>query len=195
MNCYNCGQVLPEDSQFCQYCGNKIENEVVNQMEIKEEAIVIESPTVEIEKNKHRSIEKTKKKKLKLRFCKFCGAQIDTQTKKCSGCGKQYFKGIKFNKFLIIVFVLSLMIIASVTLNIVQVAEINRLKADYAVIVDSNSKRYHLYGCADLDTSSLLEIYNISKVKELGYSECSKCYNKSASQRALDKLKKKYGID
>lgn len=74
--------------------------------------------------------EKKKEKKSKVRFCKFCGGQIDAQTKKCSGCGKQYFKGIKLNKFLITVLILSLVIISSVILNIVQMIETNELKDD-----------------------------------------------------------------
>ncbi|MEE0945038.1 MAG: Ig-like domain-containing protein [Clostridia bacterium] len=42
-----------------------------------------------------------KKQKTKTRFCKMCGNPIDAQSKKCISCGKQYFKGIKFNKLII----------------------------------------------------------------------------------------------
>lgn len=37
-------------------------------------------------------------RKVKVRYCKFCGSLIDNETKICSGCGKKYFK-IKFKKF------------------------------------------------------------------------------------------------
>lgn len=33
-----------------------------------------------------------KPKKAKSRFCKLCGSPIDPATKKCTGCGKQYFR-------------------------------------------------------------------------------------------------------
>ncbi len=33
--------------------------------------------------------------KVKCRFCKLCGGEIDSETKCCTKCGKQYFKGIK----------------------------------------------------------------------------------------------------
>ena len=32
---------------------------------------------------------------VKCRFCKLCGGEIDSETKRCTKCGKQYFKGIK----------------------------------------------------------------------------------------------------
>ena len=46
-------------------------------------------------------------KKVKARYCKFCGSLIDNETKICGGCGKKYFK-IKFKKifFKTILFVL-----------------------------------------------------------------------------------------
>ena len=39
------------------------------------------------------SITETKEKSVasKVRYCKFCGSPIDAETKKCTGCGKQYF--------------------------------------------------------------------------------------------------------
>lgn len=36
----------------------------------------------------------------KVRFCSRCGGKIDNDTKKCTGCGKQYFKGFRVNKVL-----------------------------------------------------------------------------------------------
>ena len=55
--------------------------------------------------------EKSRKKK----YCSRCGKLIDSKTKKCTGCGKQYFKGIQMKPVTII---LSLVIVASVLLNI-----------------------------------------------------------------------------
>lgn len=50
------------------------------------------------------------KKDIKIqKFCKHCGSAIDTSTRKCTGCGKQYFKLSMFKKpFYLFVLLLSL---------------------------------------------------------------------------------------
>ena len=40
MKCYNCGHLLPEDSEFCQYCGKRIENEISIQENTVEEVVL-----------------------------------------------------------------------------------------------------------------------------------------------------------
>lgn len=53
-------------------------------------------------------------KKSKSRFCKHCGSPIDPLTKKCTGCGKQYFRLPKINKSRLnpkVIVVLSLLIV------------------------------------------------------------------------------------
>ncbi len=57
-----------------------------------------------------------------IRYCKICGGVIDAKTKKCDQCGKQYFKWTK-NKTVIAL--LSLLLICSIVLNIVQFDEID----------------------------------------------------------------------
>jgi len=145
--------------------------------------------------------------KTKVRFCKMCGSQINSETKKCSGCGKQYFKGIKFNKFFTMTFILSIVMLISVILNIVQFVKMNELSKDKkyykrylnfyekhtAIVSDDGSKKYHIYGCDDLDTSSFL-IYNCNASVVKGYSACSKCNKKTKSQLALEKLRQEYGL-
>ena len=233
MTCYNCGHLLPDDSEFCQYCGKRIEKQTAIQENSTTKENLSPVTKIQTEEAVKNLKENRKAKKAKVRFCKFCGGQIDAQSKKCVGCGKQYFKGIKFNKFLTTVLILSIVVLTSVILNIVQLVEINELNEDkeyykkksvdqqtqisnlnkeikekdndldfyqeYAVIVNDNSKKYHLHGCNDLGNSSF-RIYNVTQAKNLGYSECSKCYNKTSStfvspkQRALEELKKEYGI-
>ncbi|MDY3219850.1 MAG: zinc ribbon domain-containing protein [Candidatus Fimivivens sp.] len=48
-------------------------------------------------------------------FCKKCGSAINPNTKKCSGCGKQYFNGKKT-----VPIVLSVLLIGSIGLNVMQ---------------------------------------------------------------------------
>ena len=45
MKCYNCGHLLPKDSEFCQYCGKKIETEMLIQENAVEELVVSDKTT------------------------------------------------------------------------------------------------------------------------------------------------------
>lgn len=59
-------------------------------------------------------------KSVKIKYCSRCGSAIDNKTKKCTGCGKQYFRGLRFTKFSVTVIVMSLVILALSTLCIFQ---------------------------------------------------------------------------
>lgn len=59
-------------------------------------------------------------KKTKIKYCSHCGSQIDPVTKKCTGCGKQFFRGFKFTKFSVVVIVLTLVIAALSTVCVLQ---------------------------------------------------------------------------
>ncbi len=41
MKCYNCGHTLPDDSEFCQYCGKRIETEISNQKNTVEKDVSV----------------------------------------------------------------------------------------------------------------------------------------------------------
>lgn len=79
--------------------------------------------------------------KSKIRFCKMCGGQIDCYTKKCSVCGKQYFKGIKLNKYITTIIILSVVMLMSIILNIVQVVKIKELNEYYTKNALEQKKR------------------------------------------------------
>lgn len=55
-----------------------IDTKLENEDELQQETIVATDPV--------------KPTKGKQRYCKFCGSSIDRDTKKCTGCGKQYFR-------------------------------------------------------------------------------------------------------
>lgn len=59
-------------------------------------------------------------------FCSLCGGEIDIDTKQCTKCGKQYFKG--FTKAEIALIVVSVLLLISIIINIVQAADIEFYK-------------------------------------------------------------------
>lgn len=61
-----------------------------------------------------------KVKQPKKKYCSRCGSLIDNKSKQCTGCGKKYFKGIRFNKFTVTIIVFLLVIAASAALNVYQ---------------------------------------------------------------------------
>lgn len=69
-------------------------------------------------------------KKTKIKYCSHCGSQIDPVTKKCTGCGKQFFRGFKFTKFSVTVIALALVIVTISTLYVLQYINTQELKGE-----------------------------------------------------------------
>lgn len=59
-------------------------------------------------------------KPIKTKYCGRCGSAIDSKTKKCTGCGKQYFRGLRFTKFSVTVIILALVIAVLSTACVLQ---------------------------------------------------------------------------
>ncbi len=118
--CPECCCYIPGDSEFCQYCGVKFENIPTNAnvgviCNEHSEMLAATSNICQIsdEKCGEASTEisaKIKHGKNRQCYCKLCGSAIDNLTKKCTGCGKQYFKR-KFKPLYI--FLIILIIFAS----------------------------------------------------------------------------------
>lgn len=124
MICNICRHKLPEDSEFCQYCGNKLGSSIEkNQENIKKpEKVVVPKAAVKdslIPQNQKKSNDK---------FCNNCGCSIAKESKICTNCGKKQFKGILFNKVSITIIILSLMLVISSTLNISQFIKFKTLQ-------------------------------------------------------------------
>ena len=102
MNCPKCGCSLPGDSEFCQYCGIHLEYQPSIGIQTEESTFStnVVSPTEPVVRASMSDNDPKGKfvvgtnvaRKSKLRYCKLCGHAIDGVTKKCTGCGKQYFK-------------------------------------------------------------------------------------------------------
>lgn len=82
MNCNKCGHMLPDDSEFCQYCGSKVEK-VAEEQEFKtkeseksiNEDVVVSHENLVITKAKPQNIENSnriKKAYKKSKFVSFC---------------------------------------------------------------------------------------------------------------------------
>lgn len=131
MKCTKCGYDLPADSEFCQYCGARLEkaavvpaNSAVAEQKVTEIPAV--SPVMPAVQAQPVS---PKEKTVKKRYCSRCGSLIDSETKVCTGCGKKYFKGIRLSKKssqsrrifpVVLSIVLAVILAASVAGNILQ---------------------------------------------------------------------------
>ena len=154
MKCQSCGNELPEDSAFCQYCGEKLSSVVIAEKDVlktgqvknetnieniedkitsKDEApldggecqkntpIIAKKPNTEnVVSNSDITIHTKKEPPAKdhgKRYCKYCGGLIDSGTKKCLSCGRQYFRG---SKKTILTLVIIVVIMALLGANIYQ---------------------------------------------------------------------------
>lgn len=136
----------------------------------------------------------------KKRYCKFCGNEIEPSTKKCTGCGKQYFN---FKKMIrrIAPAVLIISLICNVILSVMlyqnheqiielddelqaqyEKAEDNEEKAQYLdnniVFTTASGESYHSYGCQYIQGRYKFIWFIADAVRE-GYKPCSVCQKNS----------------
>jgi len=134
MRCPKCNQALPDDSEFCQFCGVDIVEfqKAKAQNDIEKRSKASSAPPIHNAQNQpNRQVEvqdgnnleilqdrkEPKPKKYEsARYCKKCGGKIDNISEVCSSCGKQYFS---FKKALPITLLLILSMLL-IGLNITQ---------------------------------------------------------------------------
>ena len=144
MKCTNCKEIIPEDSEFCQFCGNKIEVTVASSNENDTEAsaskpVVVptsviapvsdDGQNIDMEGSSQLQSEYIKEKRIKTKFCSRCGSAIDNKTKICTGCGKKYFK-IRINKFSVAIIIMSVFIAALTAFNVYQFSNTQNLQSE-----------------------------------------------------------------
>lgn len=73
-----------------------------------------------------------------VKYCSRCGTAIDPATKKCTGCSKQYFKGVSFKNVLVVLLIVFL--IASIAGNVLLAVENRDLTKSADALQKTNSK-------------------------------------------------------
>ncbi len=126
MNCPKCNSIIPNDSEFCQFCGARIENKtainIPTQSVVKGEIEPIKqentnAPVFIVSSNDDQTVHELEKENSKEPHCKVCGGRIDSKTKKCESCGKQYFK---LRPSVLAVALLAVFLVASIGYNVYQ---------------------------------------------------------------------------
>jgi len=109
------------------------------------------------------------------RYCKFCGGLIDSKTKKCTSCGKQYFK---FRKKMLIPLVALVIVVCSLLLGfyIKNIKTENDFYGRHVAIIYDNDNRYHKYGCPSVKDTSKFWIMGITAAEREGHNPCPYCH-------------------
>lgn len=96
-------------------------------------------------------------KKIKTKYCKLCGGKLD-QNKKCKKCGKQYFH---FKKTNITTIVLMILLILSITLNILVLLD----NKDKKMLMDTciKDKFDNENDCVDALSENMIEYLDLSE--------------------------------
>lgn len=115
MKCYVCGKTFPDDSDFCPYCGAQIKASNPVEKETTACDTLVYQATASIPNKKKR-------------YCKICGAQIDSESKTCTGCGKHYFRNPlkRINKKIALLIAAVLLFVSLAGLNIYQYARFEK---------------------------------------------------------------------
>ena len=110
-----------------------------------------------------------KEKPIKIRYCSSCGSVIDSKTKVCTGCGKQYFRGLRFTKFSITVIALALVIATLATLCVLQYVNTQELKDEISNLERQNNRKQSTINSLENEIYDLEnEIYDLeSEIEDL----------------------------
>lgn len=92
MKCIKCNKDIPENSEFCPYCGNdlrKTEPEKTSEKALSKESDIIKSTITKQNNNTSKTNTFNKSKKL---ICKKCSKELQPNFKRCPYCGTKIKK-------------------------------------------------------------------------------------------------------
>ena len=131
------------------------------------------------------------------KYCRVCGKEVDRTTKKCTGCGKQYFSGKKFCKIIgiaIIFLSITLLSIASYNHHRQIVALKKHLATEQekldelettmdfldnrSVFTFPSGSAFHHLDCPYIQGKTLIPWPSASQAINEGYTPCTRCYAK-----------------
>lgn len=204
--CPKCNHTLPKDSEFCQYCGEKIE--VTSTQKTSKEGSVSKK-SYQTSTTTQNSLKVENKEIGIIKFCEHCGSTIDIVTKRCTSCDKKYHNGEKSKNLSIVIKILSLVIVVLIGFSFYQYKNIQKLQEDIKEnqetidfleetkddLVKENSKIesklefFDDYAVLINEDSELYHnygcedfddsnfwIYNIDAAEDKGYHACPNCY-------------------
>ena len=140
----------------------------------------------------------------RVKYCSRCGSAINPATKRCTGCSKQYFKGISFKSFCVVLLIALLGV--SITGNVLLSAEnkslqnekkglendVSYLASKYneywnetnakmdlfdswiVFIENDGTKLYHKYECNKFIGKDCWA-HNVEYAEYIGYNPCPRC--------------------
>ena len=110
------------------------------------------------------------------RYCSRCGNIVDPTTKKCTGCGKQYFKGFSWKTFLV---VLEVLFVISFAANIVLFLSNTELQNDIASLEREKTVLEKEKTVLETENKKLEgDVASLKKSKETYYSFYEKNHDK-----------------
>ncbi len=149
------------------------------------------------ESNKDSSQPEKKQKESKKIFCKTCGSEVDQSTRKCSNCGKQYFKLPNSKITMIVSGIIILLLLGVIVYQQSQYKdELNntnealkekttemiqmRGKAEFmdssvVIVPDDGTKLYHKFECKNLNLDNGYWVYHSEAADSEDYKPCPVC--------------------
>ena len=143
----------------------------------------IKSTTIKLTADLNNEVKQPKHKKpIKVKYCSKCGNLIDNETKVCTGCGKKYFKGIRLNKFSIVIIVFVLAIGSLAGVNIYQYYNNSRLIQSVSYLESTvKTKDTYISQLQERLKESQFEVYDLEKELDF-YEDYAACVNENSKK-------------